>query len=91
MCVQEILTDALSSPWSAAEAAILETTAGSVTVLDAVKANEADVLSGAAAARSAADAISSAAAANGIGSARTDPFQSAVGLKTAAVPRTIPF
>ena len=52
---QEILTDALMVPWSSGEVAILEQTAGSVSVLDAVKRNEADVLSGAAAARSAAD------------------------------------
>lgn len=48
---QEILTEALSQPWTLEQAAILEETAGSVSVLDAVKANEADVLSGAAAAR----------------------------------------
>lgn len=42
-CLQDILTEALSAPWSPAQVEILEQTLGSETVLEAVKRNEAEL------------------------------------------------
>lgn len=41
--LQDILTEALSAPWSPAQVEILEQTLGHETVLEAVKRNEAEV------------------------------------------------